>query len=277
MAPQTFYLNGGTRAAVGGKSRVWYNIELPKNTIEWYYAFSTTKGKSSSSDIKLVAQLTRLYDPTGMTAMAMSALFTPTGAGVCDIYLMDRNNADKFMDKVDNFGGSYQYMINGSRLNFRDGIVQINDNLSGQLCLGFKNPSASEGIAITLEVAAIVEVVKAVEKTENETKAELFGNLGWKSYEKGEYEKCMELSKKALELNPKLGWVHNNIGLVHLIKGDYLSAIDSYSSAITLFKKTDNPKYWFSEAIKDLNALIKQKGSLEGAKDIMELLNSEKG
>ena len=274
MTPQTFYLNGGTKATFGGKSRTWFNIPLPKNTVEWYYSFTTTKNENSSSTIGLLSQLTRLYDPTGMTAIATNAILTPSGAGVCDIYLMDRANSDKFTDKVDNWGGTYSYKVNGSRENYKNGTVQIKDILSGNWCLGFKNPSATEGISITFEVVAIIEETKIIEKTETETKAEMFGGIGWKAYEKGEYDKCIELSKKALELNPNLGWVHNNIGLVHLIKGDYISAIDSYSKAITLFKKSDNPSHWFNEAIKDLKALISKHGQLEGANDILEMLQN---
>ncbi|MEY4834772.1 MAG: hypothetical protein RI980_887 [Bacteroidota bacterium] len=275
MTPQTFYLNGGAKATFGGKSRIWFNIPLPKNTVEWYYSFTTTKNQNSTSTIGLLSQLTRLYDPTGMTAIATNAILTPSGAGVCDIYLMDRINNDKFMEKVDNWGGSYSYKVNGSRENFKNGTVQIKDLLFGNWCLGFKNPSATEGISITFEVVAIVEENKIIEKTETETKAGMFGGLGWKAYEKGEYDKCFELSKKALELNPNLGWVHNNIGLVQLIKGDYISAIESYSTAITLYNKSDNPSHWFNEAIKDLKALIVKHGQLEGAKDILEMLQNK--
>jgi tetratricopeptide (TPR) repeat protein len=275
MTPQTFYLNGGTKALLGGKSRTWFNIPLPKNTVEWYYSFTTTKNENSSSTIGLLSQLTRLYDPTGMTAIATNAILTPSGAGVCDIYLMDRANSDKFMYKVDNWAGSISYVVNGSRENYKNGTVQIKDILSGNWCLGFKNPSATDGISITFEVVAIVEETKIIEKTETETKAEMFGGLGWKAYEKGEYDKCLELSKKALELNPNLGWVHNNIGLVHLIKGDYISAIDSYSTAITLYKKSDNPSHWLNESIKDLKALIAKHGQLEGANDILEMLQNK--
>lgn len=272
LTPQTFYLNGGTRATFGGKSRTWFIIPLPSNTVEWYYSFTTTKNENSSSTIGLLSQLTRLYDPTGMTAIATNSILTPSGAGVCDIYLMDRKNAEAFYEKVDNWGGAFNYQGIGSRENFKNGTIQIKDNPTGNWCLGFKNPSATEGISITFEVVAIVEETKIIEKTETETKAEMFGGLGWKAYEKGEYDKCLELSKKALEFNPNIGWVHNNIGLVYLIKGEYITAIDSYSTAINLFKKSDSPSHWFNEAIKDLKALIVKHGQLEGSDDILEML-----
>ena len=269
LTPQTFYLNGGTRATFGGKSRTLFDIQLPANTVEWYYSLTTTKNENSTSPIGLLSQLTTLYDPTGMTAIATNSILTPSGAGACDIYLMDRKNAIVFNAK-----DYFFYQRIGSRENFKNGTVQIKDILTGNWCLGFKNPSATEGISITFEVVAIVEESIIINKTETEAKAEMFGALGWKAYEKGEYEKCLELSNKALELNSNLGWVHNNIGLVHLIKGNYISAIESYSTAITLFKKSDQPSFWFNEAIKDLHALIAKHGQLEGANDILEMLQS---
>ena len=160
MTPQTFYLNGGTRATFGGKSRVTYQITLPPNTVEWYYAFTTSKNENSPTHIGLLAQLSRLFDPTGISAIVSNAITTPTGAGVCDIYLMDRNNAQAFSEKVDNWGGRYYYQPSGSRENFKQGTVQIRDIQNGNWVLGFRNPSALEGINVTFEVVAIVEVTE---------------------------------------------------------------------------------------------------------------------
>jgi tetratricopeptide (TPR) repeat protein len=177
MTPQTFYLNGGARASMGGKSRTWFNISLPQNTVEWYYSFSTTKGESSTATIGLLSQLTKLYDPTGMTAIATNAIFTPTGAGVCDIYLMNRKNADAFLEKVDNWGGSFSYQVSGSRQNYKNGTVQVRDITSGNWCLGFKNPSSTEGLSITFEVVAIVEETETnLSEWSTETKTKLFDN-----------------------------------------------------------------------------------------------------
>jgi len=277
LKEETFYLNGGNVATFGtGKSRVWYDIKLPPNTIEWYYTFTTAKGKDPVPSINLFAQLTRLVDPSGTTAIAAKAIMTPTGAEVCDIYLMDRPNCDKFMEKADNWGGKYSYWVDGSRLNMMHGTVYVKDHVTGNLCLGFKNPSATQGITVKLEVVAIVEETKIKQLTESETKAKMFAELGWKAYEKGEYDKCLELSKKALQLDPQLGWVNNNIGLVYLIKKDYMSAIDSYGSAIAFFNKDKlNSKQWFTEALKDINNLVSKHGLLEGAQDIKDMLTAE--
>ena len=175
---QSFYLNGGTRATFGGKSRTSLLITLPKNTIEWYYVFSTSPNEGNSQSINLVAQLTKIIDPTGVTAIATTALFAPTGnGGACDIYLVDRPNLDKFIKKVDNLGGSFSYILEGTRENFKNGVVQIKGINSGIWFLGFKNPSASTGVNITVEVAAIVEeTVLDNSSWSNETKKTFYEN-----------------------------------------------------------------------------------------------------
>jgi len=156
MPQQTFYLNGGGRAILGGKSRTYFQITLPKNTVSWYYTFTTKEGTKSTA-LNLVPQLARYFDPSGLTSLSLSAILSPTGSSSCDIYLMDRKNADAFLEKVDNWGGSFSYTISGSRQNFKNGTVEINDKVNGICYLGFKNPSGSTGINITFEVAAIVE------------------------------------------------------------------------------------------------------------------------
>ena len=276
MSSQNIYLNGGNFATfAGGKSRTWVNVSLPVNTVEWYYSFSTTEEKSTAASINLLSQLTRLIDPSGETAIVTSLIMTPTGTAYCDVQLMDRPNADAFLRKVDNFGGTYSYYPDGSRDNYKQGTVQIKGRNCGNFCLGFKNPAMSQGISITFEVVAIVEETKIIEKTELQQKAAMYGSLGWKAYQKGDIDQCYNLSMKAIELDPSLGWVNNNIGLVQLAKNNYADAIESYSKAITNYKKSDNPRWYFNEAIKDLNNLIASRCRIEGSREILELLNDE--
>ena len=157
MTEQNFYLNGGVRASLGGKSRTFYQIDLPKNTVEWYYIFTATESENSNEALNLVPQLTKALDPTGMTGILASSILSPTGSNSCDIYLMDRANADAFLEKVDLNGGTYSYNISGSRENYRNGTVQIKNILTGTRYIGVKNPSSTAGINVKLEVAAIVE------------------------------------------------------------------------------------------------------------------------
>jgi len=268
---QSVYLNSGSNAALGGKSRTFFNIVLPQNTTEWYYAFTV-----SSSKINLFNQINKLNEPNGQTNILSSQLSTPIGNNVCDAYLMDKQNCDKFISKEDNWGGTFKYFVNYSSINSKNGVYQIKEALSNTICLGFKNSNVTEGITITLDVVAVVIETKEIQVSESETKAIMYGNLGWKAYEKGEYDKSLELSKKALELDSNLGYVHNNIGLIQLIKGDYISAIESYTTAIVLFRKTNNYSYWINSSLKDLNDLIQVHGMIEGTTDIIELLKMSK-
>src|SRR5438874_2361592 len=73
MPQQTFYLNGGLRASFGGKSRTYYQIDLPNNTVEWYYMFSTASAENKDAgSVNLVPQLSRIFDPTGLTSIVAS-------------------------------------------------------------------------------------------------------------------------------------------------------------------------------------------------------------
>ena len=62
------YLNGGMRAGFGGKSRTSIKIDLPPNTVEWYYSFTTTEGENGTAKLNLAMQLSRmLVDPSGLS------------------------------------------------------------------------------------------------------------------------------------------------------------------------------------------------------------------
>lgn len=275
MTPQSFYLNGRTRGVLGGKSTATFNITLPENTVEWFYSFTTSKADKPKSNIGLLSQLTRFYDPTGISALATNAVLTPSGVGVCDVFVMDRANCNKFMNTLDQLRGAFAFTPDYSRENYRDGTVHIKDIPSRELCLAFRNPSATEGTSITFEVAAIVEEEKIVTKSQREIEGETFARLARSSYEKQDYDRSLELNRKAVELDPNLQTAYKDIGIVYLIKDDYISAISNYATAITLFKKSNEPVYWFNMAIYDLNGAIAKHGKLDGAEDIIEMLKKE--
>jgi hypothetical protein len=258
---QHFYLNGGTRAMFGGVSRTSLKVELPANTIEWYYVFTTSPGKDVSSDISLFAQLTKAFDPSGITATAVNAILAPTGSNTADVYLLDKDNVDLFISKED-----FKYGGTDSRKNFKDGVVQINDVIKGTYYLGLRNPSADAGVNVSIEVVAVVE-----EKSENQSEAQTYGSIGWKEYQNGDFDKCIEYSKKSLSMDSTLSWVQCNIALTYLVtgKGD---AMDSYVKAISMIEKSTNPKNVFAVAINDIDDAVKKHGSFKDADIIRQLL-----
>lgn len=154
---RTIYLNGGARASMGGKSRVAIPIQLPQGTISWYYSFSTSPGESGTENLNLLLQLSALtVEPSGITGAAVKNIRIPQGSQSIDVYLLDQQNVSAFTNKVDNNGGTFRYYPDGSTLNTRQAVVQPSPIVT-PLYLGLKNPSMMDGIAVTLEVVALVK------------------------------------------------------------------------------------------------------------------------
>jgi hypothetical protein len=160
QAPIDMFVNSGSNATLlGGKSRIDIPIMLPENTISWYYSFAATRNKNAvqatKSTMKLFSGLTRVIDQTGSLAFGINALTQPPGADYCDIYLLDAANRASFLNKED---GKWRYASEGSRSNLMSGIVQVrNCCTSNNFFLGIKNPNSTYGIAVMVEVVAIVE------------------------------------------------------------------------------------------------------------------------
>lgn len=157
---QTFYLNGGVRTFAGGQSRVTYKIELPPNTVEWYYSITVERNESKNmGTLNLLAQLTRLVDQTGTGAIVVSSLLTPTGSGVCDAFLLAGNSVPNFMAKRE-----FNYDFDNSRTNYKNGTIKIimKPGYINNFYIGFRNPSSTEGITVRFSAVALVAEKKTV-------------------------------------------------------------------------------------------------------------------
>jgi tetratricopeptide (TPR) repeat protein len=96
-------------------------------------------------------------------------------------------------------------------------------------------------------------------KTDEQNLGSNAGSMGWYAFENGNIDKAIQFSEKALSLDSTLGWVHGNLGLFYLIKGEELKSFDYYLNAIKYLKldRLDG-KEMMKELIKDIdNALIK--------------------
>lgn len=260
---RSYYLNGGTRAALGGKSRTTIKIDLPQNTKRWYYSFSTTPGEDGTKLLNLGIQLSSaLYG--GLAGLASKAITVPPGSGSADIIALPPSQVENFLNKTD-----YKYYRDISLENARQAVQSVERSYGETLYLGLRNPSAVTGINIVIEVVAIVEEVN-----DTTDKGLLYGNLGWKEFEKGNLNQCLELSNKALSYDPNLCYVKFNIALVHLVQQDD-TAIDDYVTAITDLKKDRNPKNTLIGALQDVRDLKSKKPYLKNIDIIDDLLSNE--
>jgi len=168
-----------------------------------------------------------------------------------------------FIDKVES---RFQSFRDISIQNAKQAVQTVDKNYGNSFYLGLRNPSALSGINIIIEVVAVVEDVNP-----ESNKGVFYGDLGWKAFERGELESCVELSKKALTYNPKLSYVKFNIALVHLIQ-EKDEAIDEYVAAVSDIKYETTPKNILAGAIKDIRDQKVKTPVLKNLKDIEELL-----
>ena len=161
LPPQQVYINSATN--LGGKTRVYFTINLPKNTVRWFYVVTTTKGEGEGQSLNILAQLTAATLTGGMSTLATAGskmITMPSGSGgVIDSYLLDRTNLDVFTSKGDNWGQSLYYNIEGTRANYKSGLVMINTPNPFYTFIGIKNPSASVGVNVNIEAIAIVKEI----------------------------------------------------------------------------------------------------------------------
>lgn len=346
---ETFYLNSNLTDSTR-KKRLYFIIQLPPHTVEWYYSFTTEKGLSQKHlPLNLTNQLRKIVDSGDIN----SPIITPTGSGSCDLYLMDEKNADSFYYQVDLKGRQFYYFTTGSRENHSNGLIKITGGEDATFYMAFRNPSLINDVTISFEVAAVTEetiinenewpkekkdslyktfyqnllrqqfgdsitngiancLVNSITtlhtpkaynemlpqakmemleklyaecterymppKTPTQEKAINYGNLGWKAFEGGDLEKCIEYSKKALSFDNAIGWVKANLGLCYLIKGEESTAVEYYMDAledIKMVKIKNQLRLFLSGAVEDINKEIKKRGTLKGANSIKALFEDE--
>jgi hypothetical protein len=161
---EKYYLNSTSNALLkGGKNRIIVPINLPSNTKEWYYVFSASREEadinSTLSTFNLASQLTKFIKEDKGVQDAVTNLSPPPGANICDIYVIkDDKNANFFKEKEE-----FSSNLNGSRENFKSGIVNVSDNTKSYL--GIRNPDNLYGIHIAIEIIAVVEKTEKIKET----------------------------------------------------------------------------------------------------------------
>lgn len=176
IEPRQIFVNSALKP--NGKTRVDIKIDLPPNTVEWYYSFTTTAALQANNNLHLFAQVSRLYDPSGTSAAVLSYLSVPDGFAPIDIFLI--NNQGKNLFYQTKALGGYLYndpggFEEGTVKNHRQGKIKIDDIRQGTFYLGIRNPSMNTGVNVMIEVVAVVEETSfTLTEWSQETKEENF-------------------------------------------------------------------------------------------------------
>jgi hypothetical protein len=152
---QEFTIN--SRAHVGGTNKETIPINLPPNTVEWFYKFSAFRNKAQVADVKnglkLFDELSSLCEPEGKAVgIGVELLSTPPGTDYCDVYLLDEQNHIAFEN-----GANWNSIDEGNRLNLMFGKVQVKSAIGQMFYLGITNPSELWPISVIIEAVAITQ------------------------------------------------------------------------------------------------------------------------
>ena len=283
-----YELDGGV--IVLNTSRVIIPVNLPENTIEWYYMFASYSNEDvlnkRTSDINLATKLSLALDQTGLTSALVSTLLTPNGSSSSNIYVFgDRYNAVNFVNKTDwdLFPEYWKYYDQVSIESATHGKQVIRFAPKEQFYIGIQ--AGPSPVLVDVEIVAIVDESvtdysmrseSAIAETKEYNMATTYGNLGWQYYEEGNLEKAIEYSLKALELHSSLGYVHANLGLFNLIKGNHDQADEFYIEAIMNFKNEKlSGRNYVKAAIDDINVAKKTYKEMTGYEAILKELQRE--
>lgn len=262
MPEQAHYLKGESHAAPGTVSRSCLRVTLPPNTVTWYYTFTTTSNKGEkTAPIRLAEQLRKVLDTTGKTEFHIDTVLVPAGTQSIDVYLFQTTgDANKFKRNE----ADILYNVSATRKNSLMETVQVKEVLHGTCYIGLRDPG-TKGANVSIEAAAIVrETPKSVIQAEN------FGNLGWKEYQLGHFDKSIDYCNQALALDSNLSWVQFNKALSSMVKGE--NAYELYVTGVRLNKNDDNAREVCLTAIDNIDAAVKKYDNLQNVELIREKL-----
>ena len=151
----TKVLNSKTNISLAGDgSKIVLPINLPKNTVDLFYAFSTQGNSGNSSKLNLLIQVAATIKAGALGKALVSQLKIPPGSGKINIYLMDSNYKTAFLSDSNREVLYYEGL---SEKNATEGKKNIKQLLNGNYSLGIENPSIFNSLKVNIEVVAIVK------------------------------------------------------------------------------------------------------------------------
>lgn len=154
------YTENGSTALFPG-ARIVFPIQLPENTVEWYYQVSVFADKQEQTNqfFNLAGEINSLIVQTGGLKFGPDLLTQQPGEEYCDIYIMDGVNATRFEAMND-----YKYSLIGSNEHIKSGIIKVQGGSSLPLYLGINNPDSEKQVHVILKCVAIVSKEKLVDR-----------------------------------------------------------------------------------------------------------------
>lgn len=136
----------------GNKSRIIFPVQLPENTIEWYYRVSVLNvQRINETHLNLTQELTTLMKQKEGIQFGPEDLLQLPGEAYCDVYIMSSENATRF-----EAGDEYKFSLVGSSQHIKSGITKVYGSCATPLYLGINNPDSDKEVHIQLECVAIV-------------------------------------------------------------------------------------------------------------------------
>lgn len=112
-----------------------------------------------------------------------------------------------------------------------------------------------------------------IEDKEGMPLAQFIGNLGWDAFLNGKYEKCIELSNKALSYDSTLLYAKSNIALTKL-KQKNPEYLNTYLSAVACCKNIEGRKETLEASLKDITDLT-EKENVPNAERAIRIIQTE--
>ncbi|WP_340066879.1 hypothetical protein [Ascidiimonas aurantiaca] len=167
LQTEKFYVNSRSNSFIkGGKDRVFFPVFLPPETVSWWYVFTASRNESDIENtlntFNLAGTLTKYLDEDTSLQNAVLKFNTPPGANICDIYVLDEDNARRFGEKSD-----FIYNVDLSRENYKSGVVAANGYVPQKIYMGIRNPDNVYGIHVAVEIIAVVKTFESVEEEIN--------------------------------------------------------------------------------------------------------------
>ena len=115
-------------------------IQLPENTVSWYFSFNCVEKKENNAALGLFKALLKFFDPTkGLASDAIDQIMQPKGSVDCNVWLEDE------------YGNRLATKIT----HLTDGKMEEKQYINGTYYLVFENPFFARGISINLDIVAM--------------------------------------------------------------------------------------------------------------------------